>query len=61
MKNFEALAVGVVAGLVVSSICCEKPKPKPCTKRLPCEEEIPPCPPPQKPNCKKCYYQRYYR
>lgn len=30
MKNFEALAVGVIAGLVVSSVCCDKkPAPKP--------------------------------
>ena len=58
MKNFEALAVGVIAGLVVSSICCDKPK-KPCNPP-PCKEEKPPCIKP-KPDCNKCYYQRYYR
>ena len=58
MKNFEALAVGVIAGLVVSSFCCDKPKP--CPKPLPCKEK-PVCEEKRKPDCKKCYYQRYCR
>lgn len=58
MKSFEALAVGVIAGLVVSSICNDKPK-NPC-KPPPCKDQRPPCPKP-KPDCNKCYYQRYCR
>ena len=60
MKNFEALAVGVIAGLVVSSICCDKDK-KPCEKKCPKEESVSPCDIASKPKCKKCYYQKYYR
>ena len=58
MKSFEALAVGVIAGLVVSAICCDTNK-KPC-KPPPCKEEKQPCMK-LKPNCTKCYYQRYCR
>ena len=60
MKNFEALAVGVIAGIVASAICCDKDK-KPCPPRCPKEESVPPCDIPQPPKCKKCYYQKYYR
>ena len=61
MKSFEALAVGVIAGLVVSSLCCnEKSQSSPCKKPLPrCEENG--CCEIKKPDCKKCYYKRYYR
>ena len=60
MKNFQALAIGVIAGLVVSNICCEK-SPKPCPKPQPCEDRCKPCEQQQKIACKKCYYKRYYR
>ncbi|MBR2336512.1 MAG: hypothetical protein IKA61_01010 [Clostridia bacterium] len=70
MKNFEALAVGVIAGLAVSCLCQPKPtkaKPKPCEKGCePCKthcrcKATNPCRIGDKSDCKKCYYQRYYR
>ena len=57
MKNFEALAIGVIAGAIVSSICCDK-KVEQSKKPTPCPKETSPCI--KKPDCKKCYYQRYY-
>ncbi len=60
MKNLEFLAMGIIAGVVATAICLNENK-KPCKKQLPKEECVPICDLPQKPKCKKCFYQKYYR
>lgn len=63
MKNCE-LAVGIIVGLIIGETCKNiKPK-QPIKPVLPCECWEKDCPhrkPSQKPDCEKCYYQRYKR
>ena len=59
MKNCD-LAVGLIVGILIGKTCQNLTPKRPIKPVLPCERDNR-RQPIKKPDCEKCYYQRYKR